>query len=86
MGWWRLSHANVNRLEEQRKTKQIFVARRADGKMCVGHISFYDERSVTVKNGDYEVTLWFSEPRAFTFLKTPDLPEPVILDRKLNFG
>lgn len=85
MQWRRLSHEAIKVLDSEELSK-IFVARRHDGKCCVGYIQKYNSRSITVGNGNHQVTLWYNDPRMFTLLKIPALPEVRVADPELKLG
>jgi len=80
--WRRLNERNL-----QHNTRQgVFIARRGDGKCCVGVIESFDDRSVKVVNGNHEVTLWFNEPRMFVVIEPPSPGEIRIAERELPLG
>lgn len=63
--------------------KKIIIARRRDGKCCVGHIEDMTDKTIEIRNGSYSVTLWFSEPRMFTLVEPPHDAEFLIGERNL---
>lgn len=83
--WRRLTHEGVQPFLN--REDKVVVARRGDGKCCVGHVIQLTDRNVVIRNGDYETTLWLTEPRMFYTMSVPiGIPDVRMGEAELKFG
>lgn len=79
--WRRLNAANLRAAYAGRD--MIFIARRSDGKCCIGYVESWGDKNVLVENQNNETLLWFNEPRMFVFIEPPTPGEIRIAEREL---